>query len=438
MKKEILQTISQEFKQLIPQDELTILLLVSLHLKIQQGYIEEPFSQKDFDDTIDEVAELLQREKDIQKEGIAKKIRKYFFVAVKGKNPYELTVFTKDFCELIIAQVKPIIGKLELYHTFKRTLPINKDDLINYDTLKYWFEHNFLSARKTIQSHIEDLYRFVDEKLIELRQLLKPETQDPRRLIDDFLKVFEELGEQTNEIINTLTHKQEIFDKIKSVEHLFENDKDSYEGYIQLRQQVEHFFESIDSRIIAINERIHFASSRLKNLYETLKHKNQYKVLLEKFLMYLIKNSQNIKGELVLPLNVEKKAIPAFKSKLVSIPVLNFSDINKHEVPNYEEDINFRKEIEAENFKILEQQENVSKWLDIIHNKVDSDEIVNFDELFSEIRKEEHDIEVPIDVCSNIIQQKEDKAISVIISTDEPVYNEDIALWKMKIKRSTF
>ena len=438
MKKEILQTISQEFKQLIPQDELTILLLVSLHLKIQHGFIEEPFSQKDFDDTIDEVAELLQREKDIQKEGIAKKIRKYFFVAVKGTNPYELTVFTKDFCELIIAQVRPIVGKLELYHTFKRTLPMNDGDIINLDTLNHWFEHNFKPARKTIQSHIEDLYRFVDEKLIELRQLLKPEIQDPRQLIDDFLKVFEELGEQTNEIINTLTHKQEIFDKIKSVESLFEEDKYSYEGYIQLRLQVEHFFESIDNRIIAINERIHFASSRLKNLYETLKHKNQYKVFLEKFLMYLIRNSQNIKGEFVLPSNIEKKFIPAFKSRLVSIPVLNFTNISQHEIPNYEEDTNYRKEIEAENYKILEQQENVSKWLDIIHNKVETGEVVNFDELFSNIRKEEQNIEVPVDVCSNIIQQTEDKAISIIISKNEPVFNEDIALWKMKIKRSTF
>ena len=160
--------------------------------------------------------------------------------------------------------------------------------------------------------------------------------------------------------------------------------------------------------------------------------------MLEKFLMYLIRNSQNIKGEFVLPSNIEKKFIPAFKSRLVSIPVLNFTNISQHEIPNYEEDSNYRKEIEAENYRILEQQENVSKWLDIIHNKVETGEVVNFDELFSNIRKEEQNIEVPIDVCSNIIQQTEDKAISIIISKNEPVFNEDIALWKMKIKRSTF
>lgn len=430
----LLQIISHEFKQLIPQDEMTTLLLVSLHLKVKNQFIEEPFSQKDFDDTIDEISELLQIEKDIQKETIAKKIRRYYFVPVKGKNPYELTVFTKDFCEMIIAQVNPIIGKLELYHTFKRTLPINASDLDNIELFEHWFTHNFIPARKTIKQHIEDLFRFVDEKIINLRLLLKPDAIDPRKLIDDYIKVFEELGEQTNEITSTLSHKQEVIETIKAAEDNFIEDITAYDKYVQTRSEIERFFENIDNRIISINERIYIASSRLNALYETLKHKNKYKVLIEKFLMYLLSESKNDKGEIEMAKNILPKYIAYNKSKFVAIPFLDFTDITVADVPDFEEDAALKDKIRKENLRTLERQECVSKWLDYVHENLEQGQTIEFFNILNSIQKEENDIEIPINVCSNIIQQAEDKVLSIEITDDVLLNNGEIILWNMKIK----
>lgn len=434
MNKKLLQLISQEFKQLIPQDEITILLLVSLYLKVKNQFIEEPFSQKDFDDTIDEVIELLQIEKEIQKETIAKKIRRYYFVPVKGKNPYELTVFTKDFCEMIVAQVSPMIGKLELYHTFKRTLPISNDDLESIDSFEHWFNHNFIPARKTIKKHIEDLYRFVDEKIISLRQLLKPDVVEPRLLIDEYVKVFEELSVQTNEMTSTLTHKQKIIETIKVVEDRFIEDNLIYDRYLRIRSEIERFFENIDNRIISINERIYIASSRLNALYETLKHKNKYKVLLEKFLLFLLSNSKNDKGEIKIPETVSSKYIAYNRTKFISIPLIDFTDITVAKVPYFVEDDVLREKIRKENIRILERQECVSKWLDFIHNSLRMGKIVEFGNIFVNIQSEEDDVEIPINVCSNIIQQAEDKIFAIEISDDVILNYGDITLWNMKIK----
>lgn len=434
MNNELLKIISFEYKQLIPQDELTTLLLVSLHIKVKNQYIEEPFSQKDFDDTIEEVTELLQLDKDIQKETIAKKIRKYFFVPVKGKNPYELTVFTKDFCEMIIGQVNPIIGKLELYHTFQRTLPITDDDTIDIEKFEFWYEHNFIPARKTIKLHIEELYRFVDEKIINLRQLLKPNIIEPRKLLDDYIAVFEGLGEQTTEIMSTLSHKQEIIDKIKNVEDLFLSENDIYDRYLQKRTEIERFFENIDNRIISINERIYIASSRLNALYETLRHKNLYKVQIEKFLMYLLSNSKYEKGEIILPYNIQSKELPYFRQKFLSLSIIDFTNISQTEVPSFEEEVDVREQIIKENLRTLEQQECVSKWLDYIHCNLKQGTTVDFYEILTSIRKEEEDIEVPINVCSNLIQQSADNVISIEITNEVILNYEDITLWNMKIK----
>jgi hypothetical protein len=434
MDRRLLQTISTEFKQLIPQDETTTLLLVSLHLKIKNQLIEEPFSQKDFDDTIDEIAEILQIEKEIQKETIAKKIRKYFFIPVKGKNPYELTVFTKDFCEMILDQVNPIIGKLELYYTFKKTLPIEETDLENIELFEYWFNHNFIPARKTIKHHIEELYRFVDEKIINLRELLKPDVIEPKKLIDDYINVFQELGEQTNDLTSTIAHKQDVIEKIKNAEDSFIEDINAFDRYVQCRSEIERFFDSIDNRIISINERIYIASSRLNALYDTLKHKNKYKVLLEKYLLFLIENSSNEKGEIILPVQIPLKSIAYDKVKFTTIPLIDFTDITGDDVPDYREDEELKAQIRRENIRILERQECVSKWLDYIHEGLKDGNSIEFYEILTSIQKEEDDIEIPINVCSNIIQQAEDKVLAIEITNDVLLNYGEITLWNMKIK----
>ena len=70
-KEELFETIARSFEYLIPRDVETIFLLLNLQAKIESKEIDDIFSQKDFEDSVDEVTVMLKRERGIQKENIS-------------------------------------------------------------------------------------------------------------------------------------------------------------------------------------------------------------------------------------------------------------------------------------------------------------------------------------------------------------------------------
>src|SRR5690606_37232337 len=131
MEKDILQLISTNYLEILPQNRETLLLLVWLNQKIDNGNIEEEFTTRDFEEAIEEISDFLHEDKSIQKETLSKKISGYFYETIpKGKGyRIQLTVYTKNLCKLLVHRIKPEIQQLELIHTFKRTLPLTDKDL---------------------------------------------------------------------------------------------------------------------------------------------------------------------------------------------------------------------------------------------------------------------------------------------------------------------
>ena len=109
MEKELLISLSKSYSDILPQNEESLLLLVCLFQKIEDGYINGDFEQKDLDDTIEEVAEFLQKGTLIQKETLLKKLSSHFCHTQTIGNKYQihLTVFAKEMCRLLIDQVQP-------------------------------------------------------------------------------------------------------------------------------------------------------------------------------------------------------------------------------------------------------------------------------------------------------------------------------------------
>ena len=62
--KELFQSLSQSYSEILPPNKETLLLIVWLYKKVENGYISEEFEEKDFYDTFDEVKDFLQIEKD--------------------------------------------------------------------------------------------------------------------------------------------------------------------------------------------------------------------------------------------------------------------------------------------------------------------------------------------------------------------------------------
>ncbi|MBN8703857.1 MAG: hypothetical protein J0M08_12390 [Bacteroidetes bacterium] len=437
MQKETLEGIKQNYSTLLPQNPETILILAALQSKIENQIIEESFTQHDFDETIDEVGDFLQREQSIQKENISKKLSQYYYTTLKRGNEYryQLTVFARELVQLLTNELEPQFDNIDLSYTFERTLKLTAEDLDTVTKFEYWYLSHFQPAKRVILSHTENLQRLVDAKTISLRELLKNSLENTKELINSFIEIFEALGKQTEGLTHTIAFKQEVIDNIKAAEEHFKESKDSWEKYTRIRFEVERFFENIDYRVLSINDRIQASTSRLKTLYDTLRYKQIFKLKLEKFLTYLVKNSTvDSEKEIKLPENVQTRKIPYWRKKLVGIPVLDFVDVELRDTPNFEEDQEYKNMKEKENMRMLNRQESVTKWLESMNADFEGGKTIDFDKWFKQIYSIEQNLEVPIDVCYGLIQRYgKNKDANLNIESKPFKAKEDLTTWKMKI-----
>jgi len=434
--KELFQLLSQNYSEILPPNKETLLLIIWLYKKIEKGYISEEFEQRDLDNTVDDVVDFLKIENDKNKELLYKKISNRFYQTECVGNKYRmrLTIFAKNFCELLIKEIQPEIEKLELYHVFKRTLHLQEDDLLDIDTLSYWFDYHFKSARDNIHAHIDKLYNEVTDKITELGSLLKVNVENPKEQIDSYTQIFSVLTEQVQGIINTIDYKNETLKKIKSSSNSFLNNEVTFEKYNRIQEDVESFFQSIDRRIISINGKIQMASRRLSNLLETLKHKQQFKINIEKLLYLMLKHNRKEKGKVRLHNKFKTIYLPFIQTKFVSIPKIDFQICNTLKPQKTEYDKQHEQEEHEKGLVLLEIQEATAKWLDEIYKELLSNKVLEYDKWFDRIVEKEDNLEVPVQVCFGLIEtynKYENKQIKI---EKESINKSSVSLWKMEIQ----
>lgn len=442
-KEELFDNIARNFDYLIPRDVETIFLLLNLQSKIENKEIEDIFTQKDFEDAVDEVAVMLKRERGIQKENISKRLSQHFYTTLKlgEEYRYELTVFAKDFTKLLMNEVAPNYENLELVHTFTRTLPVHDDDVTSMDKFNYWYAHHYNSSKKFIHAHTDNLQRFVDRKVSELRVLLKPNVDNPKEMITQFLIIFEQLGKQTEGVTKALNFKQDVIDKLKNAENNFKEKREEWEQYDRIYAEVIHFFENIDNRVLSINDKIQQARTRLKSLYDNLRYKQQYKLRIEKFLLYLLKGSKVVDvpnkpdKKILLPSAISKKEVPYHRDKFWFPPIIDFGEYHKIESPFYQEDEEFKRLAEEEKMKQLARTENTAKWLESMRGEIEQGRQVIFEQWMDQMVSKEDNLEVPIDACFFLIDEyknRDDVQIEIEKKLTMPL-STNVAMWKMKI-----
>ena len=436
MENDILISLAKSYSDILPQHKESLLLIVWLYQKIEKGLIAEDFEQKDLDDTIDDIIDFLRIESEKNKEVIFKKISSHFFITERIGIKYQihLTIFAKEFCNLLIQEVQPEIIKLELFHVFKRTLPLLEEDLKDIITFSYWFKNHFQPSRNEIYSHTEMLNREVANRINELSNLLRVEVQNPKEQIGSYIEIFVALEQQTTSLINTIDYKNETLNKIKTVKEQFANNEETFDDFMAMQNEVENFFQSIDRRIISINDKIQLASKRLRNLLDTLKHKQLFKIKIEKLLLLLLKTSKYDKGGIKLHANFPKVYLPFIPLKFLAIPKLDFLFFTKA-VPQIQKYDKLYEEIERnKGIALLEIQEATAKWLDEINCDLESGNQIEYEKWFDKIVEHENNLEVPIQVCFGLIEKH-----SNIVSIEKKEISKnkcDLLLWKMQIQTS--
>jgi hypothetical protein len=138
---------------------------------------------------------------------------------------------------------------------------------------------------------------------------------------------------------------------------------------------------------------------------------------------------------ILLPDTIKPKKVPYFREKYTRIPNLDFTNVVPKDVPELEEDQEYKKMREAANLKMLNRQESITKWLENINGQVSNGKEIYYENWFNDIYSEEKNLEVPIEVCFGLIQKYgRSKDVDVVIEKKNANNStDDLTLWKMKL-----
>lgn len=432
--------VSRSYNDIMPPGKEALLLLILLYKRIESEELEEEFSNRDFEEAIEDIAILLQLDKSIQKETLSKKLSGYFYHTISRNNNFylRLTVYAKDFCKLIINRISPeVIKDLELAHVFRRTLQLTDADFENIASLSHWYANHFLIGNRQIIAHTEILNTNVENSIQNLKSLLKPDLSDLRELIRDFETIFSELSVQAVGLTGTMNAKDEILSKVKSFKERFSFNGDEFEQYLRIQDGVVQFFEEITNRINSINEKIQIASKRLSNLLDTLKHKQLYKVKLERFLHEMLMIIDPL-HEAAIPVDFPRVVYPSFNNRFISIPFNDYKGRKKllPDLPEIDDD-HFLAEKER-NYQMLLIQERTALWIDQIKKEITNGSEIVMEDWIEQIIEQENNLEIPISVCYGLLQSISHQHKLSIENQITKLRNSNLQLWKMRISPTIF
>jgi hypothetical protein len=439
MNKNFLQSLAKDYKELIPTEVETGLLITALKRQVESGMMEEAFTQNDFNDTLFIVQQALVREQGFQNEIISKKLSKNFYTTVKvnGEYRYKLTQYAKSFSLMLEEKVQLKLTKISLLKTLRNTIALREEDLQSIEDLEAWYDLRFTGRpQQTILAHIEHLQAQVDEEINSLKSILKDDADDPVVMIKNYLDIFVRMGEQAEELSDTLLYKEEILKQLNQAIVEFSGNEEVWNKYKAIANEVEFFFEGIDRFLQVIEDKIQESVKKLRSLLDNVRYKQLYKLRLEKFLNYLLVEGQTNKEESQLPSGLNAPVIIQDSMQFKYLPDINYNLGDPEAVPEIVIDEEYLKEQEEKAIKRLEVQEKMAQWTDKIWNSINEVEIADFQNIIKEIYQQEQNWEIPLEVASEIVKKTGfSTKVKIEIKTGEAEETEnEMAVWKMNIK----
>lgn len=439
MNKEFLQRLSIDYKELIPTEVETGLLITALTKRVEEGIIDEAFTQNDFNDTLYIVQEALLREQSFQQEIISKKLSKNFYTTVKinGEYRYKLTQYARTFSMMLEEKVQLKLTKISLLKTLRNTISLREDDLKTIEDLEAWYDLRFTGRpQQTILAHIEHLQAQVDDEITHLKEILKNDSEDPVTMIKNYLEIFSRMGTQAEELADTLRYKEEILKMLNKAIKRFSGKAEVWEKYKMILNDVELFFEGIDKLLMVIEDKIQESVKKLRSLLDNVRYKQLYKLRLERFMDYLLYKGKVIKEEQIFPEGITGRSLIYDSKYFRYLPDINYNLGDPGAVPDFVIDEEYLKEQEQLAIKRLEIQEKMAQWTDKIWNQANENEIEEFHKLLKEIYELEQNWETPLEVASEVVKKTgySEKVNIHILTGEAEASANDVALWKMKIK----
>jgi len=446
--------IFERYNELIPKKEIG-LIVFSIYSQIKNNEIDKLLSYKNLTNIIDEKWKEIginhQKGKYQKYESILLVLRKHYIDKDIKTDNYILTDYAEKFCRFIEEEIKNVLKPSEIEQLFNNLLLILKDNIISFEKFEVWYNKEFFPRKFDINSQVRALRIQAENAQNELNNIMNKD-DDYFEMLKKIESQIDEIQKQNYEIVKSFSAK----DSIKKL--LDETELSELREFRIIRANIRGFFREIDKKLTIISEIIDTTKPKIFKLYQDIE-KKQFDKKLEKFLLYVLKNSANtkfsinqLKNKIIYDTNIE---LP----ENIEFSKLNFPHIDKFIRTEYveftEPDTNETQEAdfdpEANKLQIekrrnqLEKNKKIEYWynqFDTSIKELKLKEELEFSDFFYEILKiENQDIEIALKVANKVFTNisKDDKFqldIDKKFETSKDI--KDIALWKMKITKLSY
>ena|GEM_PF-893571 len=450
--------IAEIYPQLVPpMDE--GMLIFKLHEKIKSGAIDANFSSQDLQRTLEELhKEILVTGTVPNKERLLKNLLAYFIERPPElKNRYTLTDYARKFILLVEHKINYPFRKFPLRDSFKRYTDFTAGEIDHINQFESWFNQGFqATTRENILDHLEELKMQVQQSVQSLNKLLYSGDETAQKIVTDFSVIFTDLGDKADEIRDTLrlgnTLQQQVdlvvskfYDTTTALPHpvtpeeiaFFNECQYGYSRAAEIQQEIQDFFDIIDTKLAQLRERIQYATTKLNELQHLFRYKSQYKINIRRLLDYILSETRSEKGNLALPTDFSKKGIVEERFKLTVMPDLESKDIQQNLVIENPLDQDYHqaelRHIEHE----LTRQQRTAILVEDYLSRLQTEGKIEFTDEFYTIIEQEDDEEIALQVSYELIQfahLSDEYQVDITPEIKDIFTNQPIKTWSITLK----
>jgi len=435
------------------------MLIFKLHEKIKSGAIDANFSSQDLQRTLEELQrDILVSGTIPNKERLLKNLLAYFIERpAEMKNRYTLTDYARKFILLVEHKINYPFRKFPLRDSFRRYTDFTAEEIDHINQFESWFNQGFqATTRENILDHLEELKMQVQQSVQSLNKLLYSGEGTAQKIVTDFSVIFTDLGDKADEIRDTLRLGNSLMQQVDLVVSklynattalphpvtpeeiaLFAEHQYGYTRAAEIQQEIQDFFDIIDTKLAQLRERIQYATTKLNELQHLFQYKSQFKINIRRLLEYMLSEAKSEKGNLLLPSDFLPKGIPEERFKLVSMPDLTVEDSLQNLVIENPGDSAYH-QVEMSHIEHeLTRQQRTAILVEGYLSRLQTDGKIEFTDEFYNIIEQENDEEIALQVSYELLQfahLSHDYEVSITPEIKDIFANHPIKTWSITLK----
>ncbi|WP_080778321.1 hypothetical protein [Chryseobacterium phocaeense] len=303
------QGLYSKYDQLLPSKFRGGYLIIALDEKIKFGELDEYFTLNDIEFILREISFEFEQESVRQWSQIKDDLLNYL-IANHPEEPgrYYLTEYAKGVLDLMRNKLENPYKNQPLKENFEKCFSILPQEIKDINDLERKFGRLFIAGpKKIIIDHLEGLEDELRDAYLMLNGLLDNQGQEAVEMVRAFALTFRKFGERAQDITDAMRSKDRFLKDLGDVVDFFYREMDegrsledsdkkkklneNWERSRAIYADIEIFFNAVERKINGARRQIFNASEKLSELQEYFSSRSNYRLKVQKLLVYLLETS---------------------------------------------------------------------------------------------------------------------------------------------------